>query len=463
MLGRKQELNLQFYQIVDGILSAIAFWSAHRLRFIGADWSIFDKPIGSFSEFEWLLFVIIPFGPILLELQGFYQNPLQKSPGKSLSQITRGAFWLGLLIAGSAYFLKLQVPSRAVMPLFAIIGTLMLMGREQCVVALWKRRAHSEALREPVVLAGTLEDIRQLRQSLTREELSELEVVAEFDVEHHSIANLVESLHEHSVSRVIFAGGHSNLIRLQEAIGACEIEGVEAWLMADFIRTSIARPAFDFFGVRPMLVFRTTPEISWALMVKGMLDRFLAIVGLVLASPVFLVIAIGIRLTSAGPVFFRQARGGKHGKPFTMYKFRSMRTDAEMRHAELAAFNQMSGPVFKLADDPRVTAFGKVLRRSSLDELPQLLNVIKGEMSLVGPRPLPVYEVERFESTAQRRRLSMKPGLTCLWQVSGRNNLQDFDQWVRLDLQYIDQWSLWMDAKILVRTIPVVLLGLGAR
>jgi lipopolysaccharide/colanic/teichoic acid biosynthesis glycosyltransferase len=146
-----------------------------------------------------------------------------------------------------------------------------------------------------------------------------------------------------------------------------------------------------------------------------------------------------------------------------MYKFRTMATDAEMRRSELAAFNQMSGPVFKIDKDPRITPFGGFLRRTSLDEFPQLLNVLKGEMSLVGPRPLPIYEVEKFEHTAQRRRLSMKPGLTCLWQVSGRNQIKSFEDWVKLDLQYIDNWSLWLDLEILLKTVPVVVFGFGAR
>jgi lipopolysaccharide/colanic/teichoic acid biosynthesis glycosyltransferase len=175
------------------------------------------------------------------------------------------------------------------------------------------------------------------------------------------------------------------------------------------------------------------------------------------------VIALVIRLTSPGPILFRQKRAGRFGKPFVMLKFRSMTTDAEMRQAELEAFNQMSGPVFKLENDPRITPFGHLLRRWSLDELPQLLNVLSGDMSLVGPRPLPIYEVERFENSAQRRRLSVKPGLTCLWQISGRNQVRDFRDWVRLDLDYIDRWSLALDLKILLRTIPAVLSGFGAK
>ena len=175
-----------------------------------------------------------------------------------------------------------------------------------------------------------------------------------------------------------------------------------------------------------------------------------------------MVSAIIIKLTSKGPVFFKQERSGLNGKPFVMYKFRTMVTNAEQLKQELAALNEMSGPVFKVAKDPRITPFGRILRKFSIDEFPQLFNVLRFEMSLVGPRPLPVDEVARFDDVAHRRRLSVKPGLTCLWQVSGRNDIKDFVEWVRLDLEYIDNWTLWLDFKILWRTIWVVLLGKGA-
>jgi lipopolysaccharide/colanic/teichoic acid biosynthesis glycosyltransferase len=173
--------------------------------------------------------------------------------------------------------------------------------------------------------------------------------------------------------------------------------------------------------------------------------------------------ALLIRLSSPGPVLFRQQRAGLNGQPFTMLKFRTMVTNAEQLKQELAALNEMSGPVFKVTNDPRITPIGRFLRKWSIDELPQLLNVLRGEMSLVGPRPLPVDEVRRFDDPAHRRRLSVKPGLTCLWQVSGRNDVKDFKEWVRLDLEYIDNWSLWLDLKILLRTIPAVFAGTGAK
>jgi lipopolysaccharide/colanic/teichoic acid biosynthesis glycosyltransferase len=184
---------------------------------------------------------------------------------------------------------------------------------------------------------------------------------------------------------------------------------------------------------------------------------------LVLGGVFWATLALLVKLTSPGPIFFRQQRSGLNGRPFVMYKFRTMVTNAEQLKQELAAMNEMSGPVFKVSKDPRITRFGRFLRKFSLDEIPQLYNVLRGEMSLVGPRPLPVDEVKRFNDLAHRRRLSVKPGLTCLWQVSGRNNVKDFKDWVRLDLEYIDHWSLWLDLKILFWTVPVVLTGAGAK
>jgi exopolysaccharide biosynthesis polyprenyl glycosylphosphotransferase len=212
-----------------------------------------------------------------------------------------------------------------------------------------------------------------------------------------------------------------------------------------------------------MLVFRSTPADSWQKVAKNAIDMAGALFFLTLFSWAFLLIALFIKATSPGPVLFRQKRSGLNGKPFTMLKFRSMITDAEQLKDELRVFNEMDGPVFKVTNDPRVTAIGRLLRRWSIDEWPQMVNVLLGQMSLVGPRPLPVDEVLRFDDFAHRRRLSVKPGLTCLWQVNGRNEVKNFKDWVRLDLEYIDNWSLWLDLRILARTVPAVIMGTGAK
>ncbi|MEP6698527.1 MAG: sugar transferase [Verrucomicrobiota bacterium] len=463
MLARKQELNTQVQQLIDAFLLALSLFAAHTLRFYSTDWFHLSKSIDPFANYQWLLVVIMPFGPIFLDLQGFYQSPLGKTVWKSFVQILRAMIYLSIMASAGVIFLRLSIANRTTPLLFILIGTIVLLVKERFIIGHIRRRALRGELRERVLLAGVPQDIAALEQSFTPDQEVLMEICDRIDIEKQPLSDLVEAMHRHAVARVIFAAGHSQLNRVEQAIGVCEVEGVPAWLLADFIQTSIAQPDFDAFAGRPMLVFRTTPDVSWALLVKAIIDRLGAFIALgVLALPM-VCIALAIRITSKGPAIFRQQRAGKYGKPFTMYKFRSMSDDAEMRRAELMPFNLMSGPVFKIESDPRVTPLGRWLRRTSMDELPQLVNVLLGDMSLVGPRPLPIYEVEKFENTAQRRRLSVKPGLTCLWQISGRNELKDFSDWVRLDLDYIDRWSLGLDFKILLRTIPAVIFGLGAK
>jgi exopolysaccharide biosynthesis polyprenyl glycosylphosphotransferase len=291
-----------------------------------------------------------------------------------------------------------------------------------------------------------------------------LEIVGDFDLNETSIEDLISFLHEHSINTVAIAARHTHFGKVEKAIHACEVEGVEAWLMADFFQTQISHTRLDDIYGRPVLVFHSGPETPWPLLIKQIIDVIGAFIMLVIAGPlIMLPAAIAIKLTSRGPILFRQQRAGLNGKAFVMYKFRSMVSDAEQLKQELAALNEMSGPVFKVTNDPRVTPVGRILRKYSIDEFPQLFNVLRFEMSLVGPRPLPVEEVKRFDDRAHRRRLSVRPGLTCTWQVSGRSDVKDFGEWVRMDLDYIDNWSLKRDINILWRTIWVVLLGKGAR
>jgi exopolysaccharide biosynthesis polyprenyl glycosylphosphotransferase len=463
MLARRQELNTQLQVFIDAFLLALSLWAAYVLRYFSTFWFNLSNQIDPQRNYAWLLIVIMPFGPILLDVQGFYQSPLNKTRWKSVMQIGRAMIGLSIIVSACVIFLRLPLASRSVPLLFILISTVVLLLKERLIAGHLRRKAMRGELREPVLLAGLPQDIAALEQSFTAEQQLLMNVVARVDIDRQPISDLIEAMHRHAVARVIFAAGHSQLNRVEQAIGACEIEGVPAWLVADFIQTSIAKPDFDAFAGRPMLVFRSTPEVSWALLVKGIIDRVGAFIALVICAIPMGIVALLIRITSKGPVIFRQRRAGRFGKPFVMYKFRSMTDDAEMRRMELEPFNQMQGPVFKVESDPRITPLGRWLRRTSFDELPQLVNVLMGDMSLVGPRPLPVYEVEKFENTAQRRRLSVKPGLTCLWQISGRNTVRDFRDWVRLDLDYIDRWSLALDLKILLRTIPAVIMGLGAK
>jgi len=464
MLGRRQEINLQINQLVDFALLVIGLWMAHWLR---ADlalriWPQLDS-VPPFADFFWLVAVIGPFMPIVLEALGYYENPLNKPFVRSLRQMISAGVRIGLVVGLCEIFLKWEVKSRAVVVLGACLGAVFLLIKEMVARILLRRRlASGHIARERVLLAGRPADMDALLKKTIYDQRAEIEVVGRYDVANEPISRLVELLHERSASRVIFAVRHVHFSKIEEAVQACELEGVESWLSADFFQTALARPSFDIMGGKLMLVFHTAPKVSWALLLKECVDRLGALIMLLLSCPIWIVAAIGIKLSSPGPIFFTQDRAGRHGRAFQMYKFRTMCVDAEDIQKDLEKDNEMSGPVFKLKSDPRVFPFGKWLRRLSVDELPQLLNVLSGEMSLVGPRPLPVYEIERIEKHAQRRRLSVKPGLTCLWQVMGRNRISSFEEWVALDLKYIDNWSLWLDVQILCKTLPAILKGSGA-
>ena len=276
----------------------------------------------------------------------------------------------------------------------------------------------------------------------------------------HKLVDFPTVLRDSVIDEVILACPRSLLPALGPALAACSASGVPLTLMTDLFGDYLPPPRVKRFAYFEALSFAPVHHSRSHLVVKRVLDVVVAATGLVIAAPILAVAAAAIRLDSTGPIVFRQMRCGLYGRPFLMCKLRTMVNDAEARRQELLHLNEMDGPVFKIQADPRITRVGRWLRRFSLDEIPQLWNVLVGDMSLVGPRPPLPSEVVQYE-TAERRRLSMRPGLTCLWQINGRNHLE-FDEWVKLDLQYIDGWSLASDLKILALTVPTVLRGTGA-
>ena len=262
------------------------------------------------------------------------------------------------------------------------------------------------------------------------------------------------------VDEIVFAVDLQELARLEPVMQHCADLGIRTRVQLEFLPSAYSRVYLENFREVQLLSLSSAPDSELRLFFKRMFDVALSFVSLVVLSPLLLCIAAMIRITSPGPVLFRQTRCGLGGRRFTLFKFRSMINNAEQMRAELHQLNELDGPVFKISDDPRITTVGRWLRRFSLDELPQLWNVFRGEMSFVGPRPAVPEEVEQYEDW-QRRRLRMRPGLTCTWVLEGRNHV-DFNRWMQLDLKYIDNWSLWLDTKIFLRTIPIVLSGRGA-
>src|SRR2546429_2702652 len=463
MLGRQRQIRAWVHRLVDAGLFALGFWLAHLLR---ANWQFlffWERPeIQPFKTYAWLILVILVITPLLLEFQGFYDRPLLASRRQTVWQL----FWasaLGAIIVILVSFFAREQPARGVIIPFGGIGFFLVLTKEE-IIRLWVQRKFGRDLwKKRLLLAGAAEDTGPLRAKMRAQSHEGIEIVAELNLDETPVDGLVELLHELSINGVILSARHTMFGEVEKIIQACELEGVEVWLLADFFKTQISQTTLDDLEGRPMLVFRSTPEVSWQSVAKQVLDVAGAALLLAVFSPMLLGVALFIKMTSAGPVLFRQQRAGLNGQPFTMLKFPSMVTDADNGKTELEVLKRLTGPVFKVTNDPRVTPIGRFLRKFSLDEFPQLINVLRGEMSLVGPRPLPLDEVKRFDDLAHRRRLSVKPGITCLWQVSGRSNVKDFRDWVRLDLEYIDNWSLWLDFKILFRTIPVVLFGTGAK
>ena len=450
-------------QIMDGVLAFFAMFLAYwvRVEILPTAFPLESREIGQ-------ILVYLPYAilmgfatPIVLERRGFYRH-LAINPANRLASLLEVALILFLLAVSLIFFFK-ESPSRLVFLFFVPILTGLLNLRQAFVHKLRQvRKTKAESFTNLILVSDTEFSTRRW-PDLFAESGSGIRITRHLNPAKTSLPDFIQTLHDDSAGIVLFEVESHNLAWSSQAIQACEEEGVEAWLSTHFVGTKIAQAHFEEILDQNLLVFRNTQAGPWQSILKMIFDRLASGLMITLLSPVFLLIWGAIRRESSGPAIFKQKRSGRHGAPFTMYKFRTMVSDAEMRQAELKALNEMSGPVFKIKNDPRVTRVGAFLRFTSLDELPQLFNVFLGQMSLVGPRPLPTYETIAMTANAQRRRLSVLPGMTCLWQISGRNDVNDFSDWVQLDLEYIDQWSLLLDFQILLRTIPAVLFGRGAR
>ncbi len=468
MLRRDRQIRSQISQLADALLVAASFWFAFVLRTDPriAAWLRLDVVSADTMDKDAVLIpVAMVAAALLLDAQGFYDRPIRGPRHIMLWQLFKGCLLTTVVLILVTYlFQKTIIMPRGVMTFFGVFSFGLIFMKEELARLTLNSKFVQQQYRRRFVLVGTEDELTRMCAELKGQKDETIAVVAQFNLDARPTGELVHMLHEHAINGVILSAKHTYFEQVENVIKACELEGVEVWLLADFFATKISRTSFDDFFGRPLLIFRTAPEISWTGLVKQAMDFGGALVLLAVTAPlVMLPVALLIKLTSPGPVLFRQQRSGLNGAPFTLFKFRTMVTNAEQFKHELEAMNEMRGPVFKVTNDPRITRIGKFLRRYSLDELPQLWNVLRGEMSLVGPRPLPVDEVRRFNDFAHRRRLSVKPGLTCLWQVSGRNEISDFQDWVRLDLEYIDHWSLWLDIKILLRTIPAVFVANGAK
>jgi exopolysaccharide biosynthesis polyprenyl glycosylphosphotransferase len=467
MLGKRQPAWVVRLLVSDGLALLASFVVAYELRVL------LDEPLGRaaapLGRYLWLLALIVPVWVGLLAAHGAYGV---RWTVRSRARLTLSVSVIGLVLLTAGLFLvKESEVNRSVLALFAAVSALGLW-IERGLVHAWLRRA-GYGVRVALVV-GTEERVTRVIAALRQYPEAGWMVRGRVSLEPSdpgrggegapvigALSDLEEILHgEQIVDEVFFAVPPARLDEITEALEVCESLGVDTRVLVDLYRPAHAHPFVEELFTLPFYGFSPTLTRQSILAAKRLLDVAGASVSLLVALPFLLVIGLLVKVTSLGPVIFRQERAGFHGRRFWMYKFRTMVEGAERMRDQVAHLNAMSGPVFKAADDPRLTAVGRVLRKLSLDELPQFFNVLKGDMSLVGPRPLPVYETRRIKGP-QRRRLAMRPGITGLWQVSGRN-VVDFEEWMRLDLFYVDRWSLALDLKILLRTIPAVLRGEGA-
>lgn len=480
--------------VLDFAMSSLAVLAAHLLRnYILAPYIVpgIFRYQSNLRDYWWLLIFLPILTVVLLQYYGYYRSQRVSSIRSSLWAIlfaTGGACLSAIVISfiftprgqstgGITSIFSQEFVSRGVLLLYGPLATVLLSVKTVAIRQLLLNLRNRGYNTRNMILVGDKAQAEEFLGHVNQHPywgfnvtglITDSDDGSAVTSAHNSVpvvgrfADLFPYLESHVVDDVVFVAGNEGFHKLVPMLRGCEEMGIRARLPIPH-GSRIARPVLENFDDLPVVTFNPVKEFGGALLFKYTFDRIAAAVLLLLLSPLLLIIALTIKVTSSrwsDPVFYGQTRCGLNGRLFTLWKFRSMSLNAEQQLGELAEQNEMTGPVFKMKNDPRVTRVGRWLRKTSLDELPQLWNVLRGDMSLVGPRPPLPQEVVRYDRW-QRRRLSMKPGITCIWQVSGRNELS-FDTWMQLDLQYIDNWSLGLDFRILCKTAYVVATGYGA-
>ncbi len=457
-------------QLVDILLIWLSFLIAIKLRlfwihFINQYFSNWINIPVSQNQIDlsngWASYSLVIIGmPVILSCLGFYRDILKPHLTKVVWNVIKAAFFslaLGLILE---FFFQLGASSRLIMVNGIVMSIFILIIRYIITSGLIKKKLKSQYKDNTVLLIQDKGDednvieaqlFGKIVQMTTQESLQ--------------IKLFEKALKTKPIEKVIINSGQVTLNEFEPLVDLCSAMGVEIWWHTSSLHQFKSAMSIDYLGDEPLLVLHSSPRWQASKITKEIFDRCAAFVLIILSLPFCLFAILGILVTNPGPVFFRQERSGLYGKAFRMWKFRTMSVNAPDLLDQLKEEhgNDMDGPAFKLAHDPRIFPFGKILRKTSIDELPQLINVLVGNMSLVGPRPLPTYEIEAFTEPRHLRRLSVKPGITGAWQVEGRSNVVEFEDWIKLDLNYIDNWSFKLDLLILLKTIPAVLLSKGAK
>ena len=466
--------RLQF--AADILLTCVAFplayWSRiHLSALLPFDLdSLLNPLLLPLQEYVWIIGLATVCWAAAASSLGLYRISMHRYGWEKVRIALESSILVWLFLGFLSFALKLDL-SRPLIALFVFYQATMITSTRVLIALRRKRLALSSKHCRNILIIGTMDKARKMGGLISRYSDWGLRILGYVDVNGSlpdgredvlgKVEDLPQIIESNVVDEIIYVGDRPSLNLLDKILELCKEQGIRTRVAADFFPAKVTNLSMEFLENVPVITFNSAPEHGFSLLVKRFLDVIISSALLLVLSPFFGIIALLVKLTSKGPVIYQQTRCGLYGRKFTLYKIRSMREGAEDVLWEIKHLNEMDGPVFKMRNDPRVTPLGRFLRKSSIDEWPQFWNVLKGDMSLVGPRaPLPdeVKEYTRW----QRRRLSVKPGITCLWQVSGRNEI-DFHEWMKLDLHYIDNWSLSLDFKILLRTFPVVLFGKGAR
>lgn len=494
MIKEQRKLFVRVQRFADLCLVTVSFFIGYLLR----DKIININAISFLEKFLWaenlrsisyyaiyigLLPILIVIWGSLLSYFGMYKSSGIKRIPEALLIIFKTTL-VGFILFGSYVFiLRMQEDISRLFIGFTFLSAALLISLEKIGLAyiVKKLGERDESFKSAlfayrrILIVGTGKRARKFIKLIESNPDWSIKIVGLMDMEcenkgeivsgHEVIGSLddiPDVINTRIVDEVVFIVPRSWLNKIEDALLYCENAGLKVHIAVNLFDLKFSRAKQTDLQGFPLLVFESTPEKLEHLFIKRLIDFMASGIALVMLAPIFTVVAIIIKITSKGPIFFKQLRCGLYGRQFILYKFRTMIIDAESKLKDILKYNEMDGPVFKMSNDPRITKAGKWLRKFSLDELPQIWNVFKGDMSLVGPRPPIPSEVVNYDNW-QRRRLSMRPGITCLWQAGGRSKITDFKEWMRLDLEYIDNWSLWLDFKILFKTIPVVLFGIGAK
>lgn len=479
MLEEKKRLIFKFHKYYDIIFTVLAFIGAVFIRKL-----IYREPLtGQFirdDHYFIILFIIIIWF-VVLDMTGLYTPYRKKRLNEIFFEMIKAVVTAFVLLIVSLYLIKIEGVSRVMMGCFLILNILFLGCYKYVLFEIIEREKNSSLHSLVVCIVGSKDRARTLIDMIQASKDKRIKIIGCLETDKslvgttinhgykvfNTINNIATVLTANVIDELVFAMPLEEIEYADKYIAIAEDIGVSVRIIPDWplhyftYHSQVVTIGFeDFMGIPSMHISTTTPYYA-KLMIKSMIDYTAASIAVIVLSPMFLVIAAMIKLASKGPVFFSQLRYGLNGRVINMHKFRTMHQDAEERLHELMALNEADGPVFKIKKDPRVIPFvGTFLRKTSLDELPQLFNILKGEMSLVGPRPPIPGEVSRYELW-QRRRLSMKPGITCIWQIAPNRNDITFEEWMEKDLEYIDNWSLLLDFRIIFKTIWVMLTGEG--